>query len=117
MKIAEWRRQKKTKPSKYRSERTVVNGITYDSKKEARHVETLALLARKGLIKDFVRQPRFKFDGLCYDSGRVIEYRADAAYSVDGILHVVDVKGVRTPAYKIKKALMLKWFGIKVEEV
>lgn len=104
--------------SKYKNKKTTVDGITFDSRKEASHIQILKVLEKSGKITDLVLQPRFKFDGLKYDSGRTIEYWGDASYTDNkGNYHVVDVKGVRTPVYKVKKALMAFFHGIEVEEV
>ena len=106
------------KGNKYRNVKTTVKGVKYDSKREATYVEQLRLLEKAGKITDLQTQVKFRFNGLEYDSGRTIQYWADASYiDSDGEYHVIDVKGVRTPAYKIKKALMWHWFKIEVEEV
>ena len=54
--------------------------------------------------------------------GKVIEractYIADFVYPDDeGTIHVVDAKGHRTDVYRIKKKLMLKVHGIRLEEI
>lgn len=54
--------------------------------------------------------------------GKVIEractYIADFVYpDHDGTIHVVDAKGHRTDVYRIKKKLMLKVHGIRIEEI
>ena len=41
---------------------------------------------------------------------------ADFVYLENGQLVVEDVKGVRTPVYKLKKRLMAERFGIEVKE-
>ena len=106
------------KPNKYRNKKTTVDGIVFDSKKEAKHIQLLKYMEKNGKITKLILQPKFKFEGLVYDSGRTIEYWADAEYyDKKGKRHIVDVKGIRTPAYKIKRALMLYWFDLEVEEV
>ena len=115
------------KPNKYRNKPVEVDGVRYDSKKEAAHIGYLKLLQSRGKITELETQVKFKFEGLKYDSGRTVQYWADARYKdSDGVVHVIDVKGgaanqrggsTRTPAYKLKKALMRYWFSIEVEEV
>ena len=106
------------KPNKYRNKRTELDGVMYDSKKESLHIRQLKILQAHGKITELKTQVKFFFDGLVYDSGRTAAYWADATYvDSEGEYHVIDVKGIRTPAYKIKKALMWKWFKIEVEEV
>lgn len=97
---------------KYNAKKTVVDGITFDSKAEAARYCELKLLERQGIIKDLRLQPRFRLqDGFTASDGkkiRPLDYVADFAYT-DGAKKVVeDVKGVQTDAYKIKKKLFLK---------
>lgn len=75
----------------------------------------LKLLERAGAIKDLKRQvPYMLIDKSRY--GRAIKYVADFVYYEDDKLVVEDVKGVRTPVYKLKKRLMAERFGIEVKE-
>ena len=46
----------------------------------------------------------------------VASYIADFCYLENGVRHVVDAKGHRTPTYKLKRWLRLQ-DGITVEEV
>lgn len=99
----------------------------YASRKEARRGAELELMQRQGLISGLKKQPRYRFEpnlsrgmkqGLYFDTGRVAEYWPDFEYFNDaGELIVEDVKGVRTPVYKIKKCLMYAYFGIEVTEI
>lgn len=99
------------KPSKYGNVRTEVDGITFDSAREAREYAILKLLAQSGDITDLVLQPRFPLQ----DSGtgavtglqrRPVVYVADFAYTDrQGRRVVVDVKGFRTKEYRIKVKL------------
>ena len=102
------------KPSKYRSVRTEVGGISFASKKEARRWSELLLLVRSGHISDLRRQVRFDLD---VNGIPVAKYIADHVYREKGKNIVEDVKGVLTPVYKIKRALMLACHGIKIREV
>lgn len=47
-------------PSKYHATKTVVDGITFDSKKEAKRYAELKLLERAGAIRDLRRQVRYE---------------------------------------------------------
>lgn len=98
---------------KYNAKKTVVDGITFDSKAEAARYCELKLLERQGIIKDLRLQPRFRLqDGFTASDGkkiRPLDYVADFMYvDNDGAAVVEDVKGVQTDAYKIKKKLFLK---------
>ena len=103
-------------PPKYRNKKTSIDGIRFDSKREANRYIELKLLERAGAIKDLKRQvPYILIDKSRY--GRAIKYVADFVYYEDDKLVVEDVKGVRTPVYKLKKRLMAERFGIEVKEI
>lgn len=107
---------------KYGNKKTVVDGITFDSKKEATRYAELKLLQRAGEIFDLQRQVPFTLIPKQTRDGKVIErpcvYKADFVYKEkDGTEVVEDVKGVCTKEYRIKKKLMLWQFGIVVKEV
>lgn len=88
----------------------------YASKAEARRAEELHLLEKAGKITELRKQYRFKLLPK-QDGERAVHYIADFVYLDEaGKLVVEDVKGVRTPLYKLKKKLMLYVFGIKIRE-
>lgn len=100
---------------KYHNSKTVIDGIRFDSKKEAKRYLELKILEKAGVIKDLKRQvPYILIDKSRY--GRAIKYVADFVYYEGDKLVVEDVKGVRTPVYKLKKRLMAERFGIEVKE-
>ena len=89
--------------SKYGAVKTVVDGITFDSKAEARRYGELKLLQAAGVIKDLEMQPRYDItinDKFC------AFYKADFRYLQDGAFVVEDVKGMKTPMYRLKKKLV-----------
>lgn len=45
--------------SKYKAHKVVVNGIKFDSKKEAKRYKDLLLLEQAGIIKDLQRQVKY----------------------------------------------------------
>lgn len=114
--------------SKYNSRKTVVNGVAFDSKKEAARFGQLLLLERSGDLKDLKLQPEFTiqeaFKTTDGESIRAVRYRADFSYlrrvkeGPDTCWErvVEDVKGYRTKDYAIKRKLMLG-MGIKVVEL
>ncbi len=115
--------------NKYGAVKTTVDGITFDSKREARRYGELKLLEKVGTISNLKLQPAFKL--ACgpnpvlirsngYPNGRQATYRADFSYNCsDG--HVVeDVKGgaaTDTPVSRLKRAMMEAQHGVKVEIV
>lgn len=107
--------KKKKKKSKYSAVKTKVNGIKFDSKKEARRYKELKILEKADEIKSLELQPRFllqekfKYNGKTI---RKIEYVADFRYIDEkGNTVVEDVKGMKTEVYKIKKKIFLKMYG------
>ena len=126
---------------KYGNRKVTVDGIEFDSKKEAQRYWELKLLQRAGKISDLQLQREFELIPAQYetferygktgkrlqDGKRCVEqrctYKADFCYMQDGKLVVEDVKGYRDPKsagyakFVIKRKLMLWLHGIKVKEV
>ncbi|MBC8590638.1 DUF1064 domain-containing protein [Lachnospiraceae bacterium NSJ-29] len=100
---------KSKKKNKYRNIKTQVDGITFDSKKEAEYYCKLKLLKQAGEIKDFGLQPRYELQPTFRKNGttyRAITYVADFIITnLDGTTEVVDIKGVETQVFKIKQKL------------
>ncbi len=101
---------------KYNAKKTVVDGIKFDSRKEAERYKELKALERVGKIDMLELQPRFELQESFKHKGktiRKIEYVADFLYRDLSTLELVveDVKGVKTDVYKIKKKLFLKHYG------
>ena len=110
--------------SKYGNKKTVVDGIEFDSKKEAHRWIELKYMERAGLIRELQRQVPFVLiptqknaDGKVVE--REVRYIADFVYrnKKDNRIVVEDSKGYRTDVFKIKKKLMLYRHGIQVKEV
>lgn len=111
----------KTVTRKYRNKKTVIEGITFDSKKEAKRYGELRLLERAGEIDTLTLQPKFtliptqrRADG---KAERSVVYIADFMYRENGQFIVEDTKGFRTPDYIIKRKLLLQVHGITVREI
>lgn len=106
------------KKSKYSSAKTDIDGIRFDSKKEAEFYAELKLREKAGEITHLRLQPRyllqeaFKHEGKQY---REMEYVADFEYIENGVTVVVDVKGFKTAVYMIKKKLFLYKYGDKIK--
>ena len=113
------------KGRKYRNQKVVIDGITFDSKREAGRYQELKALAARNLIEDLRHQVPFELaPGVKFsDESRkkpALRYMADFAYRLDGRLVVEDVKSAITAkaaAYRIKRHLMLAVHGIEVQEV
>lgn len=97
------------KKNKYNNIKTTIDGIKFDSKKEANYYCQLKLLKQAGEIKDFGLQPRYELQPTFRKNGkthRSITYVADfIVTNLDGTTDIIDVKGVETQVFKIKKKL------------
>nr|UVX84565.1 MAG: Protein of unknown function (DUF1064) [Bacteriophage sp.] len=105
--------------SKYHAKRTSVDGITFDSKREADRYLVLKSMEEDGAIEDLRRQvryelvPAFDVDGRHY---RPVYYVADFVYREDGREVVEDVKGMRTDVYRLKSKLFARRYGKVIKE-
>lgn len=102
--------------SKYHAKPEIVDGIRFASKKEALHYRVLKYRKLNGEIERLELQPKFRLE---VNGMLVCCYVADFRYwDVKlGATLVVDVKGIRTPVYIIKRKLMLAVHGITITEV
>lgn len=115
--------------AKYKNRKIEVNGILFDSRKEAKRYNELLLLEMAGAIQDLERQVKFLLIPAQYSkrektkSGkpkcleRECAYIADFVYKLNGETVVEDTKGFRTTEYVIKRKLMLHEHGIRIKEI
>ena len=109
--------------TKYNNKKVTVDGIEFDSRKEARRYAELKLLEKAGKIKDLELQKKFVLIPAQKRNGKVVErecsYFADFVYTdVDtGETIVEDTKGFITKDYIIKRKLLLFNFNIKITEI
>lgn len=113
--------------NKYGAKKVTVDGIQFDSRKEANRYCELKLLERCGAITDLELQKEFELIPAQRIDGKVIEravkYKADFVYKENGKIIVEDVKGYRDPSsagyakFVLKRKLMLFVHGIRVREV
>lgn len=101
--------------SKYRNVKVRVDGILFDSKREAGRYGELKLLEKAGEITDLELQPEF----LIYVGGiRICKYFADFGYkNKDGERVIEDAKAIRTKEYQLKKRLVRALHGVEIVEV
>lgn len=105
--------------SKYHAKKTIIDGITFDSRREAYRYLTLKSMEKDGLIENLRRQvryeliPAFDVDGKHY---RPVFYVADFVYVEDGKEIVEDVKGMRTDTYRLKSKLFARRYGMSIKE-
>lgn len=104
--------------NKYHAKKTELDGIRFDSRKEAARYSELKLLERAGEIRDLQLQVPFELIPK-QEGERACTYVADFVYHMTdtGKMVVEDAKGMRTDAYKIKRKLMMWRHGIRIREV
>lgn len=94
---------------KYGAKKAIVDNIKFDSQAEAKYYSKLKLLKRAKLIVDFEIQPEYiVYDGFVRDGKKYqpIKYRGDFLVTYpDGRIEVIDVKGMKTPVYEMKKKM------------
>jgi hypothetical protein len=100
--------------SKYGSRKTELDGIVFDSAKEAKRYLELRYLLNGGEITDLKLQVEFELN----EGGtHSLKYIADFVYDRKGVIVVEDAKGFRTREYKKKRRLMREVHGIEIIEV
>lgn len=122
---------------KYKNRKIIVDGIKFDSKKEATRYKELKMLEKAGIIHDVQRQVKYVLIPAQYEptssvyvkgnnkgkpkKGKLIErecaYYADFVYIRNGDTIVEDTKGIRTTEYIIKRKLMLYVHNIRIREL
>ena len=102
--------------TKYLSKKTVVDNIKFDSKKEAGRYSELKLLEKAGEVKDLKLQVPFC---LYVNNFKICTYKADFVYINKEDKQIVeDVKGFKTPVYRLKKKLFEALFHpLKITEI
>lgn len=99
---------------KYGNIPTVIDGIEFASRKEAKIYSGLALRQQRGEITGLSLQVPYSLD---VNGHHIADYIADFVFREAGVIKVKDAKGVKTPAFKLKSKLMLAVHGVVVDEV
>lgn len=115
------------KRSKYRNVKTQVDGIVFDSKKEAEHWLVLKAQQSLGDIIGLERQRKFTIylpdmtrPGPYEALAQLCDYVSDFSFrDLSDRLHVQDCKSkaTRTTVYMLKKRAMMLQYGIEIEEI
>jgi len=96
---------------KYNAVKTDVDGIRFDSKKEARYYVNLKLRKEAGDVVFFLRQVPFHLPGN-------VTYRVDfQEFLADGTVRFVDVKGFSTKTFVMKKKMVESLYPVEIEVV
>jgi hypothetical protein len=115
------------KPSKYRNVKTTVDGLQFDSKKEAARYRELVALIQAGHVIDLQRQTPFR---IAVHDVEICRYYADFSYKElvtppkTGQLaqYTFVVEDVKSPAtkrnavYRLKRKLFEAQYGITIRE-
>ena len=96
--------------NKFGATRTEVDGIKFDSKKEARRFVQLRLLEQSGEISFFLRQVPLHLPG---GVKMVVDF---LIFWSDGTCVFEDVKGMHTPIYIAKKKMVESVYPIVIHE-
>lgn len=102
--------------SKYRAIPTVIDGIRFASKAEARRYQELRFLERAGEITALELQPVFP---LVVNGVKIGAYRADFRFvnTRTGEVVTEDCKGFRTKEYKRTKRLVEALYPVQIQEI
>lgn len=104
--------------SKYRNVRTEYAGLQFMSKKEAEYAMQLDWLKKargNDRVVEWVPQVPFQVE---LNGKKICKYIADFKVTyANGRVEIVDVKGVRTDVYRLKKKLVEAQYGIVIVEV
>ncbi len=123
--------------NKYNNKKITIDGMVFDSRKEARRYSELVLLQKAGKITDLQTQVPFELIPAQYESyerygkngqrlkdgvrcvEKAVKYVADFVYKENGVLVVEDTKSpaTRTKDYVLKRKMMLFFKGISIREV
>jgi len=101
--------------SKYHAIKTVIDGITFSSKAEATRYSVLRMFEKNGDIKYLELQPKFP---VTLNGKKICTYIADFTYFDNWTRTTIieDVKGVKTPVYRLKKKLVEAQYNIVITE-
>lgn len=116
---AEQYREAKAQPkkSKYGNRKTVLDGLTFDSKAEANYYANLKIREKAGEVSGVELQRPFPLLG---PTGTLMAtYKADFAFwdHTEDRFRVIDVKGFVTKEFRLKRKMMKALLGIDVEVV
>lgn len=96
--------------NKYNAKKAEINGVRFDSLKEARLYQKLENMQRMGIISDLQRQVRFELVPKQKDE-RAVYYVADYVFKEGDKVVVADCKSAMTkklPVYVVKRKIF-KW--------
>ena len=100
--------KKNSDQNKYKNKKVTIDGIEFDSTKEAQYYLVYKTDLKNKKIKRLILQPTFELIPEILGVIRPITYRGDFMLEhFDGTTEVIDVKGVRTEVFNLKRKLLL----------
>lgn len=102
--------------TKYGAKKVIIDDIQFDSKAEGEYYKILRQQLLNNEIKDFSLQPEFELQPPFEMDGkkiRAIKYIADfKVIQHDGTEQIIDIKGMETTDFKLKKKMFEYKFRI-----
>ena len=106
--------------SKYSAKKTVLDGIEFDSRKEANRYAELKVMERAGVIRNLKLQEEFELIPRC-GKERPAKYHADLSYTIaatgERVVEDVKSRATKTKDYILRRKLMNWRHGIEIREV
>lgn len=110
--------------NKYHARKCTVDGIRFDSTREAKRYQELRLLVQAGAIRGLTVQPEYKISVTNRWTSEVIHigrYRADFWY-IDNATEATVIEDAKSPAtkttaYRLRKRLVEAIHGVTIREV
>jgi hypothetical protein len=106
----------KSRRRKYGNQPVWLEGVRFDSKKEAARWWVLQQIEKSGGISGLKRQTSYP---LVVNGIKIAAYKADAVYHENGRLVVEDTKSPssrKIAVYRLKRKLMFALYGIRIRE-
>jgi len=128
MSLQEWKDylKPKKKKSKYGNQKVIVDGIPFDSKKEATRYCDLLLLQKAGKIRLLQMQVEFVLQSCSYFADFVYQEKFEVFLTHSGPMSIewkIVVEDVKSPTtrkdkmYRLKKKMMMDLHCIQIQEV
>lgn len=99
------------KQHKFNAKQTIIDGIKFSSKKEARRYADNKVRVKVGELLFFLRQVPLHLPG---NTKLVIDF---VEFTAAGEVHFVDTKGMETEVFKLKKRQVEEIYPIKLDVV
>lgn len=100
--------------NKFNAVRTVIDGVTFASKREAARYCELKLMEKAGEISRLVLQPEFP---IIIRGKKCFVYKADFGYFTGKARVIEDTKGFKTQVYRLKKKIVEATYDFEIQEV